>query len=227
MATLTLFPGFARGVSFRGESVPLGSKRVYWSGIGKVYLEYLNADDSLNLTGPNGVFNHTFETGCGPLQPAGPFDITNIFVSGANDISATVADLCGGTIGVWDINITGDISFTPPCIPTWQCEPGQTGYDADGCGNRRANPACAYTEAVLASCQWPANVIAGQAYPVLITVNQGSMTENYKIVFSGDYVGESPPFIVNTGTGQQQFTIGNLIFTTAGQKNITANLVKV
>ncbi len=29
-----------------------------------------------------------------------------------------------------------------PCTPNWQCEPGQTGYETDGCVNRRANPAC-------------------------------------------------------------------------------------
>jgi hypothetical protein len=28
------------------------------------------------------------------------------------------------------------------CVPGWLCEPGQTGYEIDGCGNRRTNPAC-------------------------------------------------------------------------------------
>ena len=28
------------------------------------------------------------------------------------------------------------------CTPYWQCESGQTGYETDGCGNRRENPAC-------------------------------------------------------------------------------------
>ena len=31
------------------------------------------------------------------------------------------------------------------CTPNRQCEPGQTGYETDGCGNRRANPACLTT----------------------------------------------------------------------------------
>lgn len=30
----------------------------------------------------------------------------------------------------------------PLCTPNWQCESGQTGYETDGCGNRRENPAC-------------------------------------------------------------------------------------
>lgn len=109
----------------------------------------------------------------------------------------------------------------------WQCEPGQTGYEIDGCGNRRENPACAYREAELISCEWPAGtLIAGETYQVVATVNQGSTTENYKLVFSGDYTGESSPFTVNAGTGQQQFTV-DIIFATGGQKTVTAVLVKV
>lgn len=38
----------------------------------------------------------------------------------------------------------------PPCEPAWQCEKdssGQlTGYEVDGCGNRRANAACIQPE---------------------------------------------------------------------------------
>lgn len=117
---------------------------------------------------------------------------------------------------------------TNVCVPGWQCEPGQTGWEIDGCGNRRENPACAYREAVLASClQLPQNIIADQAYQVTITVKQGSMTENYKLVFSGDYVAESAPFIVNAGTGQQPFTYGNLTFFTGGPKIVTVALVKI
>jgi len=136
-------------------------------------------------------------------------------------------------ICVYD-NITGTSSKcttvivpSPSCVPNWQCEPGQTGFEIDGCGNRRANPACVYREAVLASCQWPLEAIAGQAANVTITVNQGSLIENYKLVFSGDFAGESTPFIVDAGAGQQQFTIGNLIFTTGGTKNVSATLIKV
>lgn len=28
------------------------------------------------------------------------------------------------------------------CVQNWQCEPRQTGFEVDGCGTRRANPAC-------------------------------------------------------------------------------------
>lgn len=83
-----------------------------------------------------------------------------------------------------------------------------------------------YTEAELASCQWPSDVITDQITQVVITVNQGSTTENYNIVFSGDFVGESAPFAVNAGTEQQQFTMGDIIFSTEGTKTVTASLVK-
>lgn len=32
--------------------------------------------------------------------------------------------------------------YSTSCVPVWQCEPDQTGYEADGCGNRRLNPVC-------------------------------------------------------------------------------------
>lgn len=32
--------------------------------------------------------------------------------------------------------------YSTSCVPNWQCEPGQTGYEVDGCGNRRENPLC-------------------------------------------------------------------------------------
>ncbi len=122
--------------------------------------------------------------------------------------------------------IVREIIWQRVCTPNWVCELPLNGYEIDGCGNKRANPACAYREAVLASCEWPSNVIAGQSIQLPITINQGSMTENYKLVFSGDFAGELSPFTVNAGTGQQQFTVGNLIFTTGGAKNVTASLVK-
>lgn len=109
----------------------------------------------------------------------------------------------------------------------WRCEEGLTGYEVDDCGNRRPNPLCAYREASLVSCSWPQNPIAGQTYQVGITVNQGSKDENYKLVFIGDFTGESAPFMVNAGTGQQQFTAGNITFPTGGSKSVTAALVRV
>ena len=117
---------------------------------------------------------------------------------------------------------------TNVCVQNWLCEPEQTGYEIDGCGNRRANSACAYREAVLASCPTlPPNIIAGQENQVIVIINQGSKTENYKLVFSGDFVAESAPFTVNAGTAQQQAIYNNLIFATGGAKTVTASLVKV
>lgn len=34
------------------------------------------------------------------------------------------------------------ITINAACIPNWQCESGYTGYEADGCGNRRLNVTC-------------------------------------------------------------------------------------
>lgn len=34
------------------------------------------------------------------------------------------------------------IITTNVCVPVWQCEPGQTGWEIDGCSNKRPNPAC-------------------------------------------------------------------------------------
>ena len=120
----------------------------------------------------------------------------------------------------------GIINVTNPCVPFWQCEPGGTGFEVDGCGNRRPNAACTYREAALLSCQWPVNAIAGQMVQVSIIITQGSVSENYKLVFSGDFIGASNPFTVNAGTGQQSFSIP-LTLATAGTKNVTASLVKV
>jgi hypothetical protein len=144
-------------------------------------------------------------------------------LAGYNDYSGTVSVIAGQTANV-SVTLTPS---TPSCVPAWKCEIHLTGFEEDGCGNRRANPACVYREAVLASCQWPLEAIAGQAAKVTITVNQGSLIENYKLVFSGDIAGESTPFIVDAGASQQQFTIGNLILTTGGTKNVSATLIKV
>jgi hypothetical protein len=118
---------------------------------------------------------------------------------------------------------------TMVCVPKWLCEPGLTGFEADGCGNIRANTACAYREALMASCPaLPANIVAGQVVPpITLIINQGSNTENYKLVFSGDFVAESAPFTVNAGTGQQQAIYGSMVFATGGAKTVIASLVKV
>lgn len=38
--------------------------------------------------------------------------------------------------------ITKYYSIIPPCVPDWQCEIPYTGYEVDGCGNRRENVDC-------------------------------------------------------------------------------------
>jgi hypothetical protein len=212
----------------------------------------------------------------------------------------------------------GDCAGIPPppvCVPVWNCELPLNGWEADGCGNRRGNGACnppiapkwnvsiyardsvagtvipgatvtvgtqsqvtdvfgmalftvdqgtisisisktgyttfnknesvfahstfiyplvsslpppIYREAGLASCaQIPPNIVVGQFYPVTIIINQGSKTENYKLVFSGGYVAESVPFSITAGTGQIESTYNNLIFGTGGPKNVTISLVKI
>ena len=48
-----------------------------------------------------------------------------------------------GTFGLalnTPVIVTGNL--IPPCVPNWQCEQPLNDYEADGCGNRRANPAC-------------------------------------------------------------------------------------
>lgn len=39
-------------------------------------------------------------------------------------------------------DICGQEGWVPPCTPVWACESPLNGYEADGCGNRRLNPAC-------------------------------------------------------------------------------------
>ena len=48
-----------------------------------------------------------------------------------------------GSIGV-ALNQTATVSaaLTPTCVPAWKCELPLNGYENDGCGNRRLNPAC-------------------------------------------------------------------------------------
>lgn len=43
------------------------------------------------------------------------------------------------------------ITINAACIPNWQCESGYTGYEADGCGNRRLSALC-----ILPTCGTPA-----------------------------------------------------------------------
>lgn len=47
--------------------------------------------------------------------------------------------------GTFDLALNTPITisrtiYSTSCVPAWQCEPGLTGYEADGCGNRRLSP---------------------------------------------------------------------------------------
>lgn len=112
------------------------------------------------------------------------------------------------------------------CVPEWKCEEGQIGYEVDGCGNRRENIKCIYREAELISCKLSSNIIYGEETLFIVTINQGSKTENYKLVFSGDLMGETDMFLINAGSGQIQTTFF-ISFDVIGPKSITATLVKV
>ena len=55
-------------------------------------------------------------------------------------LNATFKSLYGRDMKRTDV--CGQEGWTPPCTPVWVCESPLNGYEADGCGNRRANPAC-------------------------------------------------------------------------------------
>lgn len=57
-------------------------------------------------------------------------------LTGYQDATQTVTVTAGQTTPV-------GFALTPVCTPSWVCEPGQTGLEIDGCGNKRQNPACA------------------------------------------------------------------------------------
>ena len=49
----------------------------------------------------------------------------------------------GYGVTVWSQDAAWDVYISKmTCVPSWQCEPGQTGWEIDGCGNRRANTIC-------------------------------------------------------------------------------------
>lgn len=56
-------------------------------------------------------------------------------LAGYDDYSGTVSVISGQTASVTTTLIAA-------CVPAWKCELPLTGYETDGCGNRRANPAC-------------------------------------------------------------------------------------
>ncbi len=126
--TLTLSPGMAKvqaspsfvQPSFPGEIIDIGTLKFSWNGTGTVILEKTIVYDRLVLTGPNGVFDHTW-TPCGSIVPEGPFNITNIFTQGYNEINVKIYNVCGGNIGTTtgSIDITGPIILTCPITPKY------------------------------------------------------------------------------------------------------------
>lgn len=148
--------------------------------------------------------------------------------SGSN--SSTAANRGGGGGGGGGrIKIFYTTTYTNTGTVSYSGGVGGTGsqYNGQNGQNGTINITSLYREAVLASCQWPTNIIVGQPSQVVITVNQGSLTENYKLLFSGDLTGESSPFTANAGTDQQQLTVDNITFPTEGSKSVVATLVKV
>lgn len=53
-------------------------------------------------------------------------------------IDSTIKDTFDGLA----VHIYNLVEVTPPCTPNWQCEPELTGFEVDGCGNKRPNPLC-------------------------------------------------------------------------------------
>lgn len=126
--TLTLSPGMTRvqaspsfvQPSFSGDIIDIGTLKFSWNGTGTVILEKTIVYDRLVLTGPNGTFDHTW-TPCGAIVPEGPFDITNIFSQGYNEINVKIYNVCGGNIGTTtgSIDITGPVILSCPIAPKY------------------------------------------------------------------------------------------------------------
>jgi hypothetical protein len=117
--TLTLIPGSTKvqaspsfiQPSYIGEIIDIGTLKFEWNGTGTIILEKTIVYDRLVLTGPNGIFDHTW-TPCGSIVPEGPFDITDIFVLGYNEINVKIYNVCGEDIGT----VTGSIDITGPIV---------------------------------------------------------------------------------------------------------------
>ena len=100
--------------------IDIGTFKLNWNGAGTIILEKTTVYDRLVLTGPNGIFDHTW-TPCGSIIPEGPFDITNIFAQGYNEINVKIYNVCGDNIGTTtgSIDITGPITLTCPITPKY------------------------------------------------------------------------------------------------------------
>jgi len=40
------------------------------------------------------------------------------------------------------LTLSKTYTLVPNCVPNWVCEPGNTGFEVDGCGHKQANPQC-------------------------------------------------------------------------------------
>ena len=78
----------------------------------------------------------------------------------------------------------------------------------------------------IALYRFPANLIAREEFILSVFINQGSITWDYKLIFSGGITAESVPFTVNSGTGLQEVKIP-LVFDSSGDKIVCIALVKV
>lgn len=120
---LTLSPGMTKvqaspsftQPSFSEDMIDIGTLKFNWNGTGTIILEKTIVYDRLVLTGPNGTFDHTW-TPCEAIIPEGPFNITNIFSQGYNEINVKIYNVCGGDIGTetGSIDITGPITLICP-----------------------------------------------------------------------------------------------------------------
>lgn len=62
-----------------------------------------NVDDEINLTGPNGTFNHQYNQGpCNADVPLGPTDVSSILQAGTNSVQVEFINspICQGPHGV-------------------------------------------------------------------------------------------------------------------------------
>ena len=96
--------GFNRGAAYQGEVVNLGEFKFNWNGLGTIYLlqsctsgvvNAIYADDLISVYTSIGGVSHDY----GGLWSHPPINVTPILKIGANNVTVTVADVYGGTIG--------------------------------------------------------------------------------------------------------------------------------
>ncbi|MDD3813226.1 MAG: Ig-like domain-containing protein, partial [Desulfocapsaceae bacterium] len=161
----------------------------------------------------DGCGNRRANAACNPAPPqTGTINITgcgNVFVGQTCQLTAVCKDANGvitnppltwksSTPTIATISASGLVTAISPGFVNFTAS--SQGYTDSTISRFIQQP---YKEATLVSCQWPTGtLVLGQPYELVILVNQGSITEGYKIVFSGGYTGDSTPFMVTAGTGQ-------------------------